>query len=548
MSVNPILEKILVGRGIPLAEQEHFLRPDFYKDQYDASKMLGMDVVVSRLNKAIELAEEVLIFGDYDADGVPATALLVRTLSTLGMKVVPLIPSRAQGYGLTSVIVAEVISRAPRLLITVDNGTVAKAEIAQIADAGIDVIVIDHHEPQVGEIADRALAIINPKQENCPYEFKEMCACGLSWKVVEQLYVSRSEDVQQLKWELDLVAISTIADMVPLVGENRLFARYGLHVLQKSKNVGIRALVESAGVQIDTVSAGDVGFKIAPRINAPSRMHNELVAGVNAAVQLLITSDARQAAQLARHLTDQNTERQALVDTHLLEAERQASEMDDALVLVVFHETWSTGVIGLVASRLMDRYKRPVIALAPEDGVIKGSVRSVGAVHAVEMLEASKDELERFGGHTKAAGLTFIGDIDQFRTKLSTYVQAQGFTLADLRRAAERTAELELNLSDVTLDLCTALEEMEPFGIGFSRPLFETVCTLNGLRKVGSTGQHLSGFLTEGSVRKKAIAFQQGDRDVQDGGMYRVVYTVECETWRDVSSPVCHIQNIISLD
>jgi single-stranded-DNA-specific exonuclease len=545
MLAEHVVERILAARGI--TDREAFVRPDFTRDQHDATLMKGMDVTIARLRTALGQKERVAVFGDYDADGVPATALLVRTLGSLGMNVEPLIPTRAQGYGLTQAIVQALLASKPDLVLTVDNGTVSKREVAELVGAGIDVIVIDHHEPQEGEMADTALAIINPKQPGCPYPFKEMCACALAWKVVDQLFAALGKDRAALRWELDLVGVSTIADMVPLIGENRLLALYGLKVLRKTRNLGLKALMLQAGMEPGSVSAGDVGFKIAPRINAPSRMHAEIVEGRNAALALLTATDERAAATLARHLGARNAERQGLVDAHIKEAEAQALAMTDSLALVVHGEVWSTGVIGLVASRLLEMYRRPVIALAPEDGMIKGSVRSVDGVNAVEMLNAGNAYLERFGGHAKAAGLTMRvpADIDAFRAAVHAFV-AREHSIASLAEASERHADIALELADVTLELCAALEELEPFGIGFARPIFETECQLDAVRTVGTDGKHLSCFLTDGVERKKSIGFGLGHMAIEPGRKYLVRYTVEAETWRDVTSPNCRISAILN--
>ena len=521
------------------------MHPNFDTDQHDAALMKGMQVVVERLHKAREAKEVVVIFGDYDADGVPATALLVRACKKLNVQVFPVIPSRASGYGLTKDSLALILSHAPSLVITVDNGTVAVDEIASLADAGIDVIVIDHHEPH-GEVANRALAIINPKQEDCPYPFTELCACALAWKVMGQWYLFEGEDVSSLKWELDLVALSTIADMVPLIGENRLLAVYGMRVLQKTRNKGLRALMASAGVDTSSVQAGDVGFKIAPRINAPSRMHQEEVLEGNSALELLVTEDAGKAAHYAEHLTRCNTERQQLVDDHLAEAERQMEKRKDDRVIIVYHESWSTGVIGLVASRLLERYRRPVIALAKEGNEIKGSVRSVDGVHALELLESGSSQMSRFGGHAKAAGLTLNGDVDTFRLALNDFIEAHGMTIEQLRLAAERIPDMELSLEEANLELADALEELEPFGVGFPKPLFQVNCWITDVRKVGNEGKHLSCFLTDKALKRKAIGFQKGGLSIEPTQMYDVRFTLEKETWREVTAPVCHIQAILS--
>lgn len=554
MKPQDIISSLLRERGISPEHQQAFLHPDFLNDQHDASKMRGMHQAVERLLKAQD--ERIVIFGDYDADGVPATALLVRCLRTLGYKqLVPIIPLRSEGYGLTSNSVEKILGERPSLVITVDNGTVAREEVETLTRAGVAVIVIDHHEPQAGHVADAALAIINPKQEQCPYPFKELCGCALAWKMLWQLAEALKQSPDFLKWELDLVALSTIADLVPLVGENRLFAKYGLQVMGQTRNVGVQALAQVAGVTLKGVSAGDVGFKLAPRINAPSRMHHELLpSGGHAPLNLFLASSSEEAATIAQFLNTANNDRQALVDAHLVEAHRQATEQLSAKVIVVFHETWSTGVIGLVASKLVETYKRPAVVLALEGGVVKGSVRSIGDVHAVKLVEAGEAFLERYGGHAKAAGLTFrtgavaVGAVAGFRELVQ--LGAADASLEELALAGERKPEAVISLADVTVELGTALQELEPFGIGFPQPVFNIPAKVDSMKEVGRDGSHLSCFLVDPEhpeVKKKAIGFGMSKGDVRDGAKVEVLGIVALETWQGVTSPTIQMKKMTTV-
>jgi single-stranded-DNA-specific exonuclease len=338
------IEKLLEKRGIPKYEQDVFRHPDFERDTHSPWLLPGMEKAVSRLLDAHTNQEDIIIFGDYDADGVPATALLVRVLKRFGYTSVQgLIPTRTQGYGLTESVVQDIIARKPKIVIAVDNGTVAKQEVATLVAAGISVIIVDHHEPQEEKVAVDALAIINPKMLNSVYPFRELCACALSWKLACALAEKLGEDVAALKWELDLVGLSTIADMVPLVGENRVLAQFGLKVLGKTRNCGLQALKDVAGITGE-LRSGDVGFKLAPRINAPSRLHNETLDGEHSSLTLLTTNDNQNAQSIAEHLDIQNADRQKLVDVHIAQAEERLGD-SDSLVIVVFHDEWSSGSI-----------------------------------------------------------------------------------------------------------------------------------------------------------------------------------------------------------
>lgn len=542
--INPLIEQLLEQRGISESDRNNFLEPDFLRDLHPASEMKGMAEAVGRIQQAIKEDQKIAVFGDYDADGVPATALVVRAFQKIGIKIHPFIPSREAGYGLTMEVVEELIKNHIQLLVTVDNGTVSKTEIAALKKQGIDTIICDHHEPQDGHRAEAAIAILNPKQKDDKYQFKELCGCALAWKLMSEVYKAEGHDTQQLKWLLDLVALSTIADMVPLVGENRVLAIYGLKVMGKTRNLGIQALAEVSEVELQDVSAGSIGYSIAPRINAPSRMHQDSEDGIHCALQLLITEDKQEARQLAEILNIRNQERQDLLNQHLLEAESKVQSYLDDGCLVVYGTEWSTGVIGLVAGRLAEKYKRPVIAMAKEVEIIKGSVRSVEGVHAVEMLAAAEDLIEKFGGHAKAAGLSLhpTTDVENFRIQINNWIKKNGWSLDKLEKAAQRKADMDLDLEKLDLNLMQELEELEPFGIGFPRPLFKTESTLSAIKKVGKSGQHMSCFLNQGKVQKKAIAFGMADLPVQEGEMYTVFYSPSINEWNGIKSVSCQIQ------
>lgn len=551
---NSIAERILAARKVPAAAWKVYLDPDFDRDTHNPYLMKGMDIAVARLAEALRRQEKIVLFGDYDADGVPAVALMARTLRRLGaQEVVPLIPLRQEGYGLTAAAVERILAEAPALLITIDNGTVSKAEVAQISGAGIDVVICDHHEPRPEEIADSAYAILNPKQADCSYPFKGLCACGIVWKYLWALSTHLQADTNPLKWELDLVGLSTIADMVPLTDENHVLARYGLTVMRKSRNIGIRALAEVAEVVLSSVSAREVGFRIAPNINAPSRMHQETFNGGNAALTLLLTEDAEEARKLANYLLQQNRERQALLDRNLREAEQQALESPDSLCCVLYGPDWSTGVIGLVAGRMVERLGRPIIVLANEGEAVKGSVRCVDGVHALALLEQGKDHLAQFGGHAKAGGLTFRAvlegetlqeEVRKLQDTLDTWLASEGWSLEAFRESQKRTADMELLLSEVTLETADTLEQLEPFGIEFPLPQFETSCEVRSVQRMGKEGSHLRCFLEQDGTSRKAVGFGLGNLEITNGSRYTVMYTLKAEEWQEVRSPVCFIERI----
>jgi single-stranded-DNA-specific exonuclease len=548
---HEIITRLLGDRGISASEQAAFLHPEFASQMHDPLQMKGMKLAVERIVQAMQAKERIAVFGDYDADGVPATALLVRAFSAIGVEVVPYIPTRQDGYGLTMAAARKFCIDKVHLLITVDNGTVSGPEIAYLKENGIDTIVCDHHEPQEGHLADKAIAILNPKQTDCPYPFKGLCGCAIAWKLAWALYEHLGIPTNPLKWELDLVALSTIADMVPLLGENRVLAYYGIGVMRKSRNHGLQALASQGNIALETISAGGISFGMAPRINAPSRMHKEILGGTNASLRLLVTPDKDEAAQLAAYLDEQNKQRQQLLEVHLKEASEQALMYEKDMCLVLYSKDWSTGVIGLLAGRLLEQYRRPVVILANEKDVIKGSVRSVDGVESVSMIEAGSEVLERFGGHAKAAGLTFKegtqDDVAIFRNQVNAWMANQRHTVDSLEQASRKNADMTISLGEITLELAQGLSELEPFGIGFPAPLFSSTCTISKNKLVGSSGQHLSCHLVQDGMERKAIGFQLGKTHVGARASYLVHFNVEEEVWQDKHSASCRIKSLIPL-
>lgn len=516
-SPEEILQELFARRGVSARHQELLHDPRF-EQLTDVERLVGIPQAADLLAATIQAKGSVVVFGDYDADGVPGTALMVRALRRWGVPVEGIIPKRAEGYGLTMDAVSRILAHKPSLVVTVDNGTVAQQEVAALMEH-CPVIVCDHHEAH-GEEA-MATVVCNPKLPQNTSPARELCGAAVAWYLLVATARRLGEDEKQLRWELDLVGLATIADMVPLTEENWLLARYGLEVLRKSRNEGLRALAAAAGVDLGTLSAGDVGFKLAPRLNAPSRMHAELVDGRNAALELLCTDVPAQAGRHARYLSQQNEARQRLVEAHLAEARVQATQ-DTNAVLVVFHPQGSTGVIGLVASRLAEETGKSVVALAPEDGVVKGSVRTVGKVHALELLAQAEEVLDRYGGHAKAAGLSVKSGAAVQR--LRELVQP-----AQVPEPVKPKVDMKIGLEEASLDLVQAMDVYAPWGVGFTRPVFEVEANLVRTRRAGAQSQHLLGELQDGSVRRRATWFS-APATVPEGAVV-VRATLEHDDW-----------------
>jgi len=544
-----VAQRLLRKRGIAPEAWDAFLSPDFARDLHDPFLLPDMEAAVTRLINAHAAKEPLVVFGDYDADGIPATAVLVRALTRLGFAVTPIIPTRVSGYGLTPAMVERIIATGTKLLVTVDNGTVSKEEAAMLQAAGVDVIVCDHHEPQEEKLA-RPLALVNPKLEGSAYPFSELCGCALAWKLAWAVCTRLGLPCDWLKWELDLVALSTVADMVPMLGENRALVQFGLLVLRKTRNVGLQALAAQAKIDLAKATSADLGYRLAPRLNAPSRMHGEEVDGQNVSLSLLITDNSLEAQTLAAYLQECNVERQGLLEQTLAEALEQAEAHPDDLILVVYGPEWSTGVIGLVAGRLMEKRHRPTVVLAREGEEIKGSVRSLDGVGAVDMLAAGESFLERYGGHAKAGGLTMKAgaNVDDFRAALNQWAEAIGATPEKLETAAELQADERIGVEEATLELAEAIATLAPFGIAFPEPLFESICELTDVRPVGALGQHLSCRLSAGGARAKGIAFGAGQQAVVSGAQYVVRYQLSLDEWQGSVSVSCIIRDLRLLE
>jgi len=528
---DDLIEQILLNRGVSKEEHERFLKPNFETDTIDPFTIKGMAEATSRINRAIKDKEKIGIFADYDADGIPAAAILWETLHYRALKVgggdpSVYIPSRAEGYGLNKQGIDELKKEGATLLITVDLGIRSGNEVAYARKTGMDVIVIDHH--LVGETLPKAI-VINPKQRGCPSKFKDYAAGGLAWKVAQAL---TSDEPNFARWQLDLAAISTISDMVPLIGENRLIAKYGLMVMAKRKRLGLRALLEVSGIHDGDISGWQIGFIVAPRINAPGRMDH-----ASRSFYLLISRDGNQAKELAESLSAINLERQAELDRVLKEARALVSQgkLDQHKVILVAKEGWGAGVVGLVAGRLTDEHHRPAIVLRIEDGVAKGSARSIDAFHLVNNFEKLKAYLISFGGHARAAGVSLpAAKLNDFQVALAELADKQ---LTDKDFIPTITIDAAVNPKELSMALVQKLAVLEPFGVGNPHPVLalENV-VIKGSRVVGAEQTHLQlqvGF-DHSQAQVKAIGFSMADQapHVPVGSRVDLAFWPQLNTWQ----------------
>lgn len=467
-SLSPLSARLLVARGITRAEDvATFLRPNL--DQlHSPYAMLGMKEAAERLRAAIERKEKVLIYGDYDVDGTTAVVILKTAIEICGGTCDFHVPHRIrEGYGMRDDVIERAAAEGVTLIISVDTGIRAFAAAETCKRLGLDLIVTDHHLPEA-EGVPQAVAVLNPNQQGCGYPCKVLCGAGVAFKLAQALLENNPSYTRLLTSFLRVVAIATIADAVPLTGENRVFTKLGLDSLRSAVNPGLRALFEVAELGSRAISSMDVAFRLAPRLNAAGRM--DVAKDV---VDLLTLRDANVAREIARRLNSLNAERQA--EEARIVAEIQAridadTEQREAYCIVVDGEGWHKGVIGIVASRVVDRYHRPALVVSREGDVAQGSGRSIEAFHLMDALESCSNLFTRFGGHAHAAGFALPSErIPELRMALQAWSRAH-LTPEDLRPVLRYDTEISLN--DVTPRLFEFLEQLAPFGMGNPEPVF----------------------------------------------------------------------------
>ena len=541
--ISPIISQLLINRGIhDIDTIKAFLNSDL-SELYNPFLMEGMHEAVSRIKKALDKKEKILIHGDYDVDGVTATALLFFTLKELGAEPVYFIPDRlTEGYGLGSSGVEEAVRIKANLVITVDCGISSHEEVDALNKNGIDVIVTDHHEPP--KILPRAYAIINPHQKACAYPDKNLSGVSISFKLCQAL----SSELNNISfWKhLDLVALGTISDVSPILGENRILVKEGLKLLKNmGSNKGIKALIEVSGIKKDRIGTFEIGFILGPRINAAGRLGS-----AGTAVELLLTDDDEKAKEFAKKLNEANQERQKIEKNTLKEAiskiERDIN-FKDHKVIVLHNEDWHTGVMGIVASRISDKFNRPAILISTKDGMGRGSGRSIENFHLFEALTSCEEFLKEYGGHQYACGLTILEENLPGFIKLINELAVNVMTAEDLIQSLLVDMDIELNLLDYkTVDDITKLE---PFGEGNSEPIF---CSRN-LRLIQPLkvlkGEHIKFQVTDGKKNFEAIGFGMAkDSDIEltlrNSTSFDMAYTVSFNNWQGVNTIQLKIEDI----
>ncbi len=529
LGVDPLVAALLVQRDIRTFEEARlFFRPSL-EHLHDPFLMRDMDAAVERIEVALDREERILVYGDYDVDGTTSVALMAGYLREAGGEVASYIPDRyAEGYGLSYQGIDFAHDNGIALIIALDCGVKALQQATYAREKGIDLIICDHHRP--GSILPEAVAVLDPKREDCPYPYKELCGCGVGFKLLQALQARKGLGVDTLLPYLDLVATAIGADIVPITGENRVLAHFGLQVINSNPRPGLRALMK--GVQRDRLEVSDLVFQLAPRINAAGRMqHGE------EAVQLLTETDFGRAQAQAARIETLNTERRDTEQAITEEALAMIRDSEEAgrLSTVVYKENWHKGVIGIVASRLIETYYRPTLVFTRSGDKLAASARSVRGFDLYEALEACSDCLIQFGGHTYAAGLTLEeARYEEFKARFEEQVAR---TIDPDLLTPEIRIDRPIRLEQIDARLVRILKQFAPFGPGNHTPAFLAgpLRDTGYARTVGDTGAHLKLSITQdGAGPIGGIGFGLGDKlaDIRERRPFHAVLSVEENTWQ----------------
>lgn len=521
--------QVLYNRGLVTAEQAHeFLQG--MGEEYDPFLMKGMEESIALILNAIHGGENIVVYGDYDVDGVTATALLVQAIRQLGGIAMEYIPNRFdEGYGLNSEAIETLKEQGANLIVTVDCGirSVKEAELAR--ELGIELVISDHHHPR--EMVPQADAVICPRQDGDVYPYKELAGVGIAYKMSRALFQREGRDPAEADQWLDLVALGTVSDIAPLTGENRMLVKRGLISIQTRPRQGIYSLMMVAEIRrTSSLSAGDIGFKLGPRLNAAGRMESAMNA-----LRLLMTDDAIEAGKLAQALQIQNSSRQDSTLANQKFAEEQLGPIDDLPIIIAFatEEFFHSGIVGLVAARLVERHYRPAIVGVIGEEVTRASCRSIDEFHITKALDECADLLVRHGGHSKAAGFTVKNESrDELKERLLR-IALQQLTPEDLVPTVHYDVEVTLN--ELRADLYNLQRQLEPTGNENPKPVFMT----RGLRvvsksRIGKEKNHLRMTVTDGSLNIDAVAFRMGELAENLPANVDLVYSFEVNDYNNL--------------
>ena len=530
LNVTPLIANLLAQRGVTTFDQAKlFFRPSL-THLYDPYLMKDMDKAVARIEKAILANERILVFGDYDVDGTTAVALMSSYLKSFYPDVDTYIPDRyLEGYGISNAGIDYAEDNGITLIIALDCGIKSIDKIEYAHQKGIDFIICDHHLP--GDEVPNAVAVLDPKQKDCNYPFKELCGCGVGFKVIQALAANRGETIQDLMPYLDLVATAIAADIVPIVDENRVLAFYGLQVINSNPRPGILAMKKQFAIKEFTIT--DVVFKIAPRINAAGRIKHG-----NYAVRLLTEFDLDEAVDCAKEIDEFNMNRRVLDQQITEEALNQIiqNKEETTFTSVVYHESWHKGVIGIVASRLIETYYRPTLVFTKSGDYLAASARSVKGFDVYQALEKCSEHIIQFGGHMYAAGLTIkYSEYENFKAKFEEVVKA---SICEEQQIEEIEIDAVVNFDDFDEKTLRILKQFEPHGPENMTPVFLTpnVFDTGNAKCIGKNNEHLRMFVKQNNSQPfPAIAFKKGDLidTTKNLKLLNMVYSLSENQWKD---------------
>lgn len=542
LKVSPIVAKLLINRGLGDPHKaRQFLAADM-ESLLSPWDLKGMREAVACVTKIMEEGGSIVVYGDYDVDGITATSVVYRFLKRCGASVSYYIPERqSEGYGLNLEALEGLIAKGADLVITVDCG-ISSYDIVEAVRDRLALVITDHHEAPA--LIPRAVAVVDHKQPNCPYPDKNLAGVGVAYKLCQAIWQERTGEVYQA--DLDIVALGTVADVVPLVGENRILVKAGLSKMQLQPNRGIKALIDVAGLKDRKITAGHIGYTLAPRLNAAGR-----VAHATRAVELLTTPSQEEAYEIAEGLQETNLERQALErDIHEMARQDVLKQGPDAdYVVVVGGQDWHPGVIGIVASRLVEEFYKPTLVISIKDGIGKGSCRAIDNCNIYEALQSAEDLLIQFGGHQAAAGFSIKEDkIPALRERLAQYCKEH---LAETDYLPIVDIDSQVAIDDIDVPLIEEIETLEPYGMANPTPVLALEeATISDLFLMGQQKKHAKVLLEREDSTIDAIAWNRPDLHASffPGDRVKVAFTVQKNEWNGHVSPQLMIQDMALLE
>ncbi len=550
LNVNMVIARLLVQRDIKTySEAKAFFRPRL-SDLHDPFLMKDMDKAVERLERAIEKQEKVIVYGDYDVDGTTSVAMMYLFLKQRINNIVYYIPDRySEGYGISPKSIDYAVENGFSLVVALDCGIKAVEKIAKAKELGVDFIICDHHNPD-DKIPD-AVAVLDPKRTDCEYPYKELSGCGVGFKLLQAFCIKNEVEYEELYDLLDLVAVSIAADIVPITGENRVLAYYGLKKLNSNPGIGLQTIINFAGINGTEITISDIVFKIGPRLNASGRIEHG-----KKSVQILVSTDEDKSDLLGEEIDSFNEIRKTLdrdITQEALDTIENSPELKEMNSTVLYNRDWHKGVVGIVASRVTEHYYRPTIILTESNGLATGSARSVRDFDLYEAIGQCSDLLESYGGHMFAAGLTMkIENIPEFRRRFEEIVTSQ---ITDKQQIQTIEVDAKITLSEITPRFYRILKQFAPFGPHNMTPIFitEDVFDAGTSRLVGKNQEHLKLDLVEPDVNSgifPGIAFNQSDAYdvITSGSPFDVCYSINENEYRGKTNLQLFVRDIKKRD